>query len=385
VRPRVLAALAAAGLLAAAPAEASAGESPQVAIGAYVPAFAERPPAKPAALDRFAEEIGAPPAIVAIYKQWRQPAFPRSELDAIWSRGALPMITWEPFNYEGGRFPLRAIAAGRFDEYVEESARAAVRWGRPVLVRFAHEMNGDWYPWGDGVDGNTPALYRDAWRHVVDVFRRQGASNVAWVWAPQINKDGELPFADFYPGDRWVDWLGLDGYNAGTHGNWDSFTEIFGPSYDELVEISPRPVLITETGASESGGDKPAWVASALEREIPNFPRLRGVVWFNDRFNELDFRIDSSPTSRRAFSEGIVAPVYDETSRRDLLAAPNGRESSASAPEPPDDDYGQPSLLYRLTQKLRGRYLWITVGAVALAAAAALAFVVARRRRPREL
>src|SRR5436853_485094 len=86
----------------------------------------------------------------------------------------LDSLAWLPWVTTGGvgrpAYALRAIAAGEHDAYVREWARAAAAWGGPLYLRFAHEMNGDWYPWSVGVNGNTSADYQAAWRHVVDIF-----------------------------------------------------------------------------------------------------------------------------------------------------------------------------------------------------------------------
>ena len=360
----------------------SSASADGTALGSYVPGFSRPVPPHPSAIDTEARSVGRRPLIVHIYRQWSQRLIVPAQLGPVWRRGSVPMITWEPLSYDGGRYPLRKIARGRYDHYLRKSAKAAAAFGHPILIRFAHEMNGSWYPWGIGVHGNSPARYKRAWRHVVEVFRSQGADEVEWVWAPQVNKDDKYPFERLFPGDAWVDWVALDGYNAGVHGNWDSFTEIFGPSYNTLVQLSGRPVLVTETGSSQSGGDKAKWVSSALEREIPGFSRLRGVVFFNARFNGLDFRIASSKSALRAFRQGVSSSRYDIT-RQEFLDARSAGHDRSLAPAAPSGDYGQPSLWYRLTQKLHGPYVWYAVAAAVAFALLIVLIVVTLRRMGR--
>jgi len=188
-------------------------------------------------------------------------------------------------------------------------------------VRFAHEMNGNWYPWGSGVNGNTAARYIAAWRHVVRIFRRAGASNVRWVWSPNVyGNNGARAFAPLYPGNRWVDWVALDGYNWGplrTSG-WVGFGDLFGPSYDAMTRLTRKPLMIAETATSEHGGDKAAWIRDALEVTLPTrFPRVRALVWF-DREKETDWRVTSSPAALLAFGAAVRSPVF-AASRRALL------------------------------------------------------------------
>jgi hypothetical protein len=360
---------------------------PSVALGVYLPEVG----AHPDRIDAYGKLVGRDPVIVSDYKQWDSIPFEAAELDAIWSRGAVPMITWEPLSYQGGSFPLRQIQRGRFDRYIRESARAARAWGRPILVRFAHEMNGDWYPWGRGVEGNNSYRFKAVWRRVVRLFREQGATNVQWVWTPNVNTGGDFPFRDLYPGNRWVDWVGFDGFNWAQAGEWNSFTDIVDNTYEEIARISDRPMIVAETGSSESGGDKAEWVTSALGREIPKLPRIRAVVWFDAVFEGaaesgggLDPRVDSSPESLRAFRTAISSPFY-AVDRAEFLATPAdyGR-GPVAAPSPPSSGYGQPSLLYRLVHKLHGRYIVyaVAIGALVLALLALLvAFFVRRRRR----
>jgi Glycosyl hydrolase family 26 len=280
--------------------------SHEIALGAYVPGSTWHP----GLIDRYGRRVGRSPVIVSSYEPWTVQPFSRRDLNGAWHRGAIPMITWEPWSWAGGRrFPLRAIAAGRYDAYVRRAARAAVKWGRPVLLRFAHEMNGGWYPWGRG-HGNTSAVYKRAWRHLVQIFRREGASNVMWVWTPNVDNSGKYPFRGLYPGDAWVDWVGLDGFNWGKQGEWTSFRQVFGRSYRVLTQISRRPVIIAETGSTQQGGDKPAWVSRALRREIPRLRRVRAVVWFDERFDGIDTRVDSSRASLRAFRSAARSSRY---------------------------------------------------------------------------
>jgi hypothetical protein len=240
-------------------------------------------------------------------------------------------------------------------------------------------MNGTWYPWGR--DGNTPRVYKAAWRHLVRIFRSAGADNVKWVWAPNVDGGGQYPFARFFPGNKWVDWVGLDGFNWAKRGEWQSFTDTFGSSYNTLARITSRPMIVAETGSSQSGGDKAAWVSSALTEEIPRFSRLRAVVWFSDSVGDVDFRINSSPAALHAFRSAITSPRYGLT-RRALLSTPSNLRRKAVAPSAPSGGFGQPSLFYRLGQKLHGRYLWMAV-AVLVAFLLAVALAVAWLRHGR--
>lgn len=299
------------------PAFSVAAASPQtIALGAYI----ANAPGDPSQIDAFTGMVGAPPAIVMWYQDWAtvgNSAFDPIKMNAVVARGATPMITWEPWDAAGGltqpAYSLRATIAGVHDPLIRAWAQAAAGWGKPLYLKFAHEMNGDWYPWAASVNGNTAAQYITMWTHVRAIFRQEGATNVRWVWSPNIAYPGSTPFAQVYPGDRAVDWVGLDGYNFGTSQSWSqwtSFADVFAPSYDSVARIASKPMLIGETASSELGGDKAAWITQGLLTDLPSrFPRLRAVVWF-DESKETDWRVNSSPTALAAFRTVAQSPTY---------------------------------------------------------------------------
>ena len=164
-------------------------------------------------------------------------------------------------------------------------------------------MNGVWAPWEAGVNGNTPQDYIDAWRHVHAVFAGHGAQNAMWVWGPNVFGGGAAKdLTPYYPGSDVVDVLALDGYNWGSLDVWQTYSQVFGPSYDVLARLdSQKPVMVAETASTESDGNKAAWITSAFTREIPSrTPRVKIVVWF-DVNKETDWRVDSSQTSLDAY------------------------------------------------------------------------------------
>lgn len=275
-----------------------------IALGTYIRGVEEGP----SLLDRYTEEVGRPPAIVGSYKRWDVQPFHAPELQEISSRGAVPMVSWEPWDEEGHGVRLAAIARGDFDAYVRRSAREAKSWGGPILLRFGQEMNGSWAPWQRGRSGTTGTRFVAAWRHLVTVFRSVGADNVSWVWCPYVS-NGRNSFANFYPGGRWVDWLALDGYNWGVPIAWQSFSKIFNQSYRTLVKMGPRkPIMIAEIGSGEEGGSKAAWLRRALGRQLPRLKRVQAVVWF-DAVDRSD-RVDSSPVALAAFRQAIGGSLY---------------------------------------------------------------------------
>jgi hypothetical protein len=355
-----------------------AARAAPIALGVFVPGVFD----DPGVISTYGHQVGRQPAIVLSYKNWSIPPFYEPELDSVWSRGAVSMVTWEPQTAKGEGIPLREIVAGRYDRYIRLSAEAAAEWRKPILLRFAQEMNGRWYPWGLGVDGNTARDFREAWHHIYWIFRNHGASNVKWVWSPNEDAGGSHPLAVFYPGDEFVDWVGIDGFCWGGTIGWPSFTSIFGSTYDRIVKLTSKPIVIAETAAGEDGGDKAAWIASALEEEAPRFPHVRALAWFNDEDPRADFRVNSSPASLQAFRTAIASPRYAGT-RATLLATPATLPSGSAAPAAPSGGYGAPSFFEELRIKLHGKYLLLAIGialAVVLAALAAVLLLLRARR-----
>jgi beta-mannanase len=178
-------------------------------------------------------------------------------------------------------------------------------------------MNGNWFPWSEGVNGNQAGQYVASWRHVHDIFAAAGATNVTWVWCPYVDPGGSMTsLASEYPGDAYVDWTALDGYNWGTNPaspkGWRSFDQLFSSTYEEIVgSLAPsKPLMIAEVGSSEQGGSKPAWISDMLTKLPTDYPKVRAMLWF-DKFDDgMDWPIETSPASTAAFAEGVRSSLY---------------------------------------------------------------------------
>ncbi len=280
----------------------------------------------------FETAAGKQVSIINLFQHWSgTPSFPTSIANNIRNHGAIPLVTWEPWNSSGDAtqptFRLRAIADGAHDAYITSWATGARNWGHPFFLRFMHEMNGNWYPWCVGVNDNTPQDYVDAWRRVHRIFTEVGATNVTWVWCVNRHYAGSADITSVYPGDRYVDWTSLDCYNRGTAmpGNsWRTFHETFDATYQSLVQLAPgKPVMVAESGTVEQGGSKPGWFTEGLAHHLPfSFPRIKAFVWFNLDKNGFDNRITSTEASRAAFAAGIALPYYTSNTFGSLAASP---------------------------------------------------------------
>jgi beta-mannanase len=260
------------------------------------------------------------PAIINVGSDWVHFAnFDAKVMDSIRLRGSTPMWTWQPNDYDLGlaqpKYKLSAIAHGAVDPYIRRFASAAKAWGHVFYLRFAYEMNGNWYSWTTtpgNPDGNTPADFVAAWRHVHDIFASLGVKNVRWVWCANVSYPGSTPDILDYPGDAYVDWVALDGYNWGNSPghSWQSLYQVFGASYAEVTAFTRRPLMIAETGSVEQGGSKAAWILQGFLHELPNLmPRVRAVLWFEAKAKG-DWRVYTSSSALKAFRTVVASPLF---------------------------------------------------------------------------
>jgi beta-mannanase len=240
-------------------------------------------------IDAWAGRTGGKPNMITIYESFDD-QFAAAEVRKIHEYGALPVLRWEPFK-QG----LGDIASGRFDDYLTEFATSVKRTNVPLAMTVAHEMNGRWYPWG--AQKNKPAKFVAAWRHVHDVFQRVGATNVIWTWTPNvINYLPDTPLKSLWPGDAYVDWLGIDGYF--THKGSQAFASLFGPTIAEVTKLSAKPIVIVETG-SEPGSMRAKAITDLL-RSIATNKRIIGFVYFNEK-GSANWMIDYDSPAQNAF------------------------------------------------------------------------------------
>ncbi len=271
-------------------------------------------------VEEFTTETGVDPEVVMISRDWAQPEFDLTAIEEITAAGHLPMIAWEPWDHtvestfdrrrgEQPEYALARIIAGDFDDEIRDWATGLAEWNRPVAIRFAHEMNGYWYPWAESVNGNRAGQYVAAWRHVHDIFTEVGADRVIWVWNPNLDDPNLTPLEGLYPGDEYVDWVGLVGYL----GNGidpsvyvPTFDQLFGPTIDIVRSFTERPIVITEIGATEKGGRKAGWISHVIDA-MAGRTDVVGFIWF-EVDKETDWRVVSSPEALAAFVDAVSDP-----------------------------------------------------------------------------
>ncbi len=249
--------------------------------------------------------------------------FPAGPMENIRNYGAIPVFSWGsqstpvPASLNEPNFQLSDVINGAYDSYIRSFAEEARDWGHPFFLRFNWEMNGNWFAWDEGANGNSPGEYVAAWRHVHDIFTSVGATNATWVWCPNVDPGNKLQnLASLYPGNEYVDWTGLDGYNWGTNparpDRWRTFDQLYSSTYRDITErIAPsKPMIVSEVGSTEYGGSKATWISEMLSTVPVNYPKIHGLLWFERYEDGMDWPIETSSSATSAFAAGIQNPAY---------------------------------------------------------------------------
>jgi hypothetical protein len=234
---------------------------------------------------QFATSTQVNPNIALYYSSW----FERFKTDfavQAYDDGMTPAVQIEPFGVS-----LTDIADGRYDQYLDSYASAVRDFGQAVIIGFAHEPNGSWYPWGAG--HVSPATWIAAWQHVVNVFRQEGADNVIWLWT--VNSQGsDGPMAGaWWPGSSYVTWIGIDGYYTEPG---DTFASVFGPALGEVRGFG-KPIIISETAVGPGTGDQTGGIANLFAGLRAS--KLLGLIWFDVAQDngpyQQDWRLEGHP------------------------------------------------------------------------------------------
>jgi hypothetical protein len=246
-------------------------------------------------IEEFTEAAGKQPNLVEYYSGWAEP-FATSFAQMVHSHGLIPFVQIDPTFAS-----VSAIAAGSYDEYLDTYAVAVRNYGHQVVIGFGHEMNSTGYSWGYK---STPAsTFVAAWRHIVTLFRGQGADNVTWLWTVQADDSKTGPVASWWPGSNYVSWVGIDGYyNSPT----DTFSHVFAQTIDQVRAVTSRPILLSETAVTRR--------ADQYENIVNLFDGMAkygtlGLVWFDkdqlQQSEHQDWRIEGDLGAEAAFHAGI--------------------------------------------------------------------------------
>lgn len=290
------------------------------ATGKIAGVFSPNSPYNNGEYDRYVSAAGSAPNALNLFTKWDSP-FRADAADKSYARGAIPVVSWESWvdgsPADDANFTLASIAGGAHDDYVRTFAKDVAAYGKPVILRFDHEMNGSWYPWGSGVNGNTAEQYQASWRHVHDIFTEENATNAAWVWSANVVRaipHGRVPLAGLYPGDDYVDYVGITGYDLG---NEPDATALFQPTTDVVRAFTAKPFLLSEIGSVSFAG-KSAFITS-LFAYVASRPDVAGYIWFQTTTATGatgDYVFDDTAENAAAYAAGVatlpkIAVVHD--------------------------------------------------------------------------
>ena len=243
--------------------------------------------------------------------------------DMLYDHGIVPMIAWEPWIAPNGldmTYSLDKIVSGLHDTYIRNFALAIKSWGKPLLLRFAHEMNGNWYPWCGTNYGNSASTYIQAWRYVHATFEALGVNNVSWVFCPMdISYPGDAwnTASNYYPGDAYVDWVGFDTYSM-PETSYNSFDTLAAPIYASL-SVYGKPIMIGEMSRDEpdpetSENGKSVWITETFNKiKGSSYQKIKLYIWFNKNKTEGKmryWRMDNWPACRISFEAAMKDPYY---------------------------------------------------------------------------
>jgi Glycosyl hydrolase family 26 len=263
----------------------------------YLGVYASGAPLAGQPVADFARAAQRQPNLVGYFSGWAQP-FATSFAKRTHADGAATIVQIDPTFAS-----VQAIADGSYDGYLRSYADSVRSFGHAVVVGFGHEMNAPWYPWGYR---HVPApTFVAAWRHIVTLFHAAGADNVTWLWT--INQDGagSGPISSWWPGAKYVTWVGIDGYYYRPS---DTFTTVFGRTIDQVRAFTGKPVLLSETAVGPAAGQpvKIGDLFAGMRRY-----QVLGLVWFDLNQHQgiyhQDWRIEDSPAAQAAFRLGISA------------------------------------------------------------------------------
>lgn len=325
-------------------------------------------------VDAFQQAIEHQPNVMMFNEGWAVHQFDRAGFDAVAKRNMFPLMSWEPWDYQDDRkdargnhsaqprFQLAKIYGGEFDDYITSYANGIKALDYEVGIRLAHEMNGFWYPWGVGVNGNRGGDYVKMWKHVRKLFDDAGVTNVTWVWSANVNLGHNIKLKPLYPGDDLVDWIGLSGYygTAGTD-RYRKPATVFDETIEELQTFTKRPIVFTETAGTDVSGYKARWVGDLFDY-LEGHPEVIGFIWY-EAVKETDWRLVGSPEAVAAFADRVRDPVYDVTWSKTMsplidlprtkAAASPSSEPSASSPATSSSASSSPPPSSRVTPSVR--------------------------------
>lgn len=241
---------------------------------------------------------------------------PSEEINEAAKLGKIIELSPQTMNTNQGEIDIYEILDGKYDEYLNKYAQDIKNLDTPILFRINNEMNGDWCGYCAFHYAKDAELYKETWKYIYDIFEKNGVDNVLWVWNPNHKSFPNFNYNNalvYYPGDEYVDIVGLTAYNTGNYypgEQWSTFDELYKEYYEEYSRIFEKPLMITEFGASIFGGDKIKWTQEMFN-SLKNYPRIKVAIWwshidYDAKGNEARvYRIDRPSEVLDVFKENV--------------------------------------------------------------------------------
>ena len=248
--------------------------------------------------------------------------FPTAFMEGNYRRGRIVELTYQVTENNNedmfAHTPFLDMYRGACDDEIRRFARAAAEYGHPFLFRLNNEMNSDWTSYSGVVNMADPQLYIDVWQRFYRIFQEEGVDNCLWIYNPNDRNAPPSKWNDslaFYPGNEYVQLLGVTGYNTGTYyTKWNEQWRDFTTIYDEIWNLyephfSRFPWIITEFASSSYGGDKAAWI-DEMFAHIGDYPNIKLAVWFSAADYDGDvparpYWLNETPETLAAFRRGL--------------------------------------------------------------------------------
>ena len=253
-------------------------------------------------ISALAGKLGYTPRITSYYTSDFSMPFPTAFAQQAASKGTQVLVQWQPRGTSNA-----AIAEGAEDAVIRQFAQEVGKVNGQVIISYGQEMNGNWYQWATahgGVATSNPTDYVAAYRHVWTIFQQAGVHNVTWLWGPNVSYTGSTPLEEVYPGDQYVDWVGLDGYFAYPN---TTFGSLFEPSIKEIRAFTGKPLIIAETGVSGAAGVGQLQGLFSGARSTG----IVAIVYFDQAQSgdpmHQNWRLEDNQANLGAFWEGIQA------------------------------------------------------------------------------
>jgi len=293
-------------------------------------------------IEAFETLAGKPIAWAYFSNNWWRPSpgiqFPAVAVEAIYCEaGRLPFIRMMPRNelelLPDPDYTMQAFIDGTFDAELTQWALEAKAADIPLVVEFGTECNGSWFPWnarwngwyhttqyGDPGEYDGMERFRDAYRHIIDLFRSLEVDNITWVFHVDAYNDPDTAWnqmAGYYPGDDYIDWIGVSAYGPQEPGEgWWWFSDVLNDSWSEITSISAegKPIAILEWGVIDypEVGPKADWITDGFQSVLPGgayHPQIKAMSYWHENFDGTNLRIDSSPEALAAYQSGVSNPA----------------------------------------------------------------------------